>query len=151
MMPPRRVTQRLSWPGEEAAPLPSTQSLPHITEGQEIEAFFEIKEVDLQHAANVVGTSAGATGSSQNARGASHQSPQWVPSPAQVVQEHEQPGQHQVKDWSQMTKPLWKRSWLECNKRSRGFVKSKKLLPEGTQWLSGPKHWGSTLIGKAQV
>jgi hypothetical protein len=63
-MPPRRISQHLSQPGDEAAPLPSTQVLPDITEGQEVEAFTKIKEVELQHTANVTGTSARATGSS---------------------------------------------------------------------------------------
>jgi hypothetical protein len=46
-MPPRRISQRLSWPGEETEPLPSTQTLPNIDEGHEIEAFAKIKEVEL--------------------------------------------------------------------------------------------------------
>jgi hypothetical protein len=50
--------------------------LPQIDEGHEIEAFTEIKEVKLQHAANFAVTSTGAAGSSQNARGVSHRSPQ---------------------------------------------------------------------------
>jgi hypothetical protein len=75
-MPPRRVNQHLSRPGDEAAPLPSTQTLPAIDEGHEIEAFIEIEEVELQQAANIVGSFAGAVSSSQNARGTSHQSPQ---------------------------------------------------------------------------
>jgi hypothetical protein len=62
MMPPRRVIQCLSRPGEETAPPPSTQTLPHIDEDQEIDAFTEIEEVELQHAANIVGTSAGGGG-----------------------------------------------------------------------------------------
>jgi hypothetical protein len=44
--------------------LPSTQALPHIVKGYEIEAFAEIEEVELQHAVNVAGTSAGAADSS---------------------------------------------------------------------------------------
>jgi hypothetical protein len=63
-MPPRRISQRLSRSGDEAASLPSTQALPHIAEGQEIEAFTEIKEVELQHAINIVVTSVGVTDSS---------------------------------------------------------------------------------------
>jgi hypothetical protein len=47
-MPPRRINQRLLRPGDKATPLPSTQTLPHITEGHEIEAFAEIEEVELQ-------------------------------------------------------------------------------------------------------
>jgi hypothetical protein len=66
-MPPRRVSQHLSRPVNEATPLPSTQTLPHIDEGQEIEAFIEIQEVELQHTTNIVGTFVGAVaGSSQN-------------------------------------------------------------------------------------
>jgi hypothetical protein len=97
MMPPRRVSQHLLWLGDEAATLPSTQALPHIAEGHEIEAFDEIEEVKLQHAANVAGTSAGAVGWSQNVWGTSHQSPQWVPLPAQFVQENAE----QVEDWEE--------------------------------------------------
>jgi hypothetical protein len=61
-MPPRRISQHLSRPG--ATPLPSTQVLLDIAEGQEVEAFTEIEEVELQHTANVTGTSAKAAGSS---------------------------------------------------------------------------------------
>jgi hypothetical protein len=46
-MPPRRVSQHLSLPGDEAASLTSTQVLPDIIEGQEIEALTEIEEVEL--------------------------------------------------------------------------------------------------------
>jgi hypothetical protein len=74
-MPPRRLNQRPSQPGDEAAPTPSTQVLPDIAKGQEIKEFIKIKEVELQHATNVTDTSTGAAGSSQNARGTSHQSP----------------------------------------------------------------------------
>jgi hypothetical protein len=88
-------------------PLPSTQALPHITEGHEIEAFSEIKELELQHATNVADTSAGVassrqnaggTGSSQDARGTAHHSPLWTPSLAYVVQEQAGSGQHQDVD-----------------------------------------------------
>jgi NADH dehydrogenase/NADH:ubiquinone oxidoreductase subunit G len=48
--------------GDEAAPLPSTQALPDIAKGQDIEAFTKIKEVELQDAVNVIGTSVGAEG-----------------------------------------------------------------------------------------
>jgi hypothetical protein len=75
MMPPRRLSQRLLRLGDEATLAPSTQVLPDITEGQEIEAFAKIEEIELQHATNVVGTSAGAAGSGQNAGGVSHHSP----------------------------------------------------------------------------
>jgi hypothetical protein len=37
--------------------LPSTQTLADIAEGNEIEAFNKIKEVDLKHATNIVDTS----------------------------------------------------------------------------------------------
>jgi hypothetical protein len=70
----------------------------NIIEGQEIKAFIKIEELELQQAVNVAGTSAGATGSSQNVGGTSHQSSQQVSSLAQVVQEHTKSGQHQVED-----------------------------------------------------
>jgi hypothetical protein len=85
--------------GDETAPLPSTQVLTQIAEGHEIEAFAKIEEVELQHATNVTSTSAGAVGSSQNSGGGLHQSRQWAPSPAQVMQEHTESGQHQIEDW----------------------------------------------------
>jgi hypothetical protein len=72
MMSPRRVSQRLSQSGDEATPLSSTQSPPHIDEGHKIEAFNKIEEVEQQHVATTADTSAGAVmGSSQNGRGGS--------------------------------------------------------------------------------
>jgi hypothetical protein len=54
------VSQCVSRLGDEAAPLPSTKTLPHIIDGHEIEAFIEIEEVEPQHAANVAGNSTSA-------------------------------------------------------------------------------------------
>jgi hypothetical protein len=61
-MPTRRISEHLSWLGDEAAPLPSTQALPDIAKGQDIEAFTKIEEVELHDAVNVIGTSTGAEG-----------------------------------------------------------------------------------------
>jgi hypothetical protein len=61
MVLPRRVSQRLAQSGEEAAPLSSIQTLPHTHQGQEIDAFTEIEEGEMQHVANLASTSAGAT------------------------------------------------------------------------------------------
>jgi hypothetical protein len=46
-MPARRLNQCFLWSGDEAAPTPSTQVMPNIVEGHEIEAFAEIEEVEL--------------------------------------------------------------------------------------------------------
>jgi hypothetical protein len=80
-MPPRRGSQRLALSGEETAPLPSAQALPHIDEGQEIDAFIKIEEADQQHTTNLTSTSAGTvTSSGQNDEGGLPQSMQQVPS-----------------------------------------------------------------------
>jgi hypothetical protein len=112
-MPPRRLSQHLSQPGDEALPQPSTenqpptQNLPSITEGLEHATFTNTEEVKLHHATNN-NTSTAAAGSSQNARGTgsiqsnggvSHQSPLWALSPIQVIQEHVELEQLQVEDW----------------------------------------------------
>jgi hypothetical protein len=44
-MPPRRVSQHLSRPRDEATQQPSIQTLPPIDEGHDIKAFVEIEEV----------------------------------------------------------------------------------------------------------
>jgi hypothetical protein len=81
------VSQRLAWSREETAPLPSTQPLPHIDKGQEIDAFVEIEEGDQQHAANLTSTSAGATVSSGRSDGGGlPHSTQQVPSSEQTTQ-----------------------------------------------------------------
>jgi hypothetical protein len=113
-MPPRRISQHLSRPEDEAPPPPSnqaqppTQTLLGIIEGHEHEAFTEIEEIQLQHATNIGDTSIGAagssqnvegTGSSQNDRGVPHHSPSRAPSPGQVIQEHIEFKKHQVEDW----------------------------------------------------
>jgi hypothetical protein len=98
-MPPKRLSQRLSRPIDEAPLAPSTQGLPCMDEDREAETFTTIEEVELQHATNVVGTSAGAANSGQNTEGTSLQSPQHLPSPVRVMQEHEESGQFQVEDW----------------------------------------------------
>jgi hypothetical protein len=84
--------------GDEATPLPSTQTLSDIVEGHKIEAFTKIEEVELQHATKVCDTSIRVTESSQNNGGVPHQSPPRAPSPAPVVQEHVGSGQQQVED-----------------------------------------------------
>jgi hypothetical protein len=80
-MPSRRGSQRLALSGEETAPLPSAQALPHIDEGPEIDAFIKIEEADQQHTTNLTSTSAGTvTSSGQNDEGGLPQSMQQVPS-----------------------------------------------------------------------
>jgi hypothetical protein len=95
--PPRtRFNLCLSQSEDEAQPSshnPPTQNLTTIAEGPEHETFGDIPEVQLQHPVNN-NSSIAATGSSQNARGASstqtnggapRQSPSRAPSPIQVI------------------------------------------------------------------
>jgi hypothetical protein len=112
-MPPRRISQRLSQPGDEALQpafaqnQPPTQNLSTIIEGLEHATFSDIPEVELQNPTNN-NVSTIAAGSSQNTRGASstqtnggapHQSPPWAPSPIHVIQENAKFENLQVEDW----------------------------------------------------
>jgi hypothetical protein len=86
---------------------PPTQNLSSITEGPEHAAFGDIPEVELPHATNnnastaVVGSSQHIAGSSTTKTNgeAPHQLPPRVPLPIQVIQEHVELEQLQVKDW----------------------------------------------------
>jgi hypothetical protein len=71
MMPPRRISQHLSRPGDEGTPPPSTQNLPpsqtlpNTAKGHEIEIFTEIKKLWQHCTPNFIDTSIGAVGSRQ--------------------------------------------------------------------------------------
>jgi hypothetical protein len=114
-MPPRRLSQHLQRPGDEALPKTSaqnqlpTQNLSTITEGLEHAVFDGVPEVELQHTANN-NTSTTELGSSQNLEGTSstqtnggalHQSLLWAPSLIQVIQDNIELEQIQVEDWEE--------------------------------------------------
>jgi hypothetical protein len=111
-MSPRRVSQRLLTPGDEALPQtsthnqPPTQNISTIAEGLEHAAFDDVLEVELQHLANnnASTTAAGSrnnlggASSTQTNGGAPHQSLPQAPSPLQVIQDNAEPKQVQVED-----------------------------------------------------
>jgi hypothetical protein len=97
-VPPKGVSQLLLWLGEGTTPLPSTELLPHIDEGQETDTSDVIKESKQEHATNhnFASTSTGAVASiGQNDGGSFPQSSQQVPPSTQTTQEQTESGQHE--------------------------------------------------------